>query len=59
MGDKLGKRVAGAGAMDTSCKGVDRPVKDLSRGCRVDDIVSVVAITAVQAQQNDKTGEKK
>ncbi len=31
-------------------QGLNRPVNDLSRGCRVRDVVNTVAITAIQAQ---------
>lgn len=51
---KAVQRSSGAVAIGPVLQGLNKPINDLSRGCLVEDIVNTVAITAIQAGQQDE-----
>ncbi|MBR5227322.1 MAG: phosphate acetyltransferase [Clostridia bacterium] len=50
IGYKLVERFANADAIGPITQGLAKPINDLSRGCKVDDIVVAVAITSLQSE---------
>lgn len=54
IGYKLVQRLAKAESYGPLCQGIAKPVNDLSRGCKIQDIEGAIAITAIQANNNSK-----
>lgn len=52
---KLVQRIAGATALGVVLSGFRRPVNDLSRGCDVDDVINMAAITVLQSLREGKS----
>jgi phosphate acetyltransferase len=53
LGYKIAQRIGGVEAIGPVLQGLAKPANDLSRGCSSEDILHMIAVTAVQAQHND------
>ncbi|NVO57582.1 phosphate acetyltransferase [Rhodobacteraceae bacterium B1Z28] len=53
LGYKIAQRIGGAEAIGPVLQGLAKPANDLSRGCSSEDVLHMIAVTAVQAQHTE------